>query len=410
MGRRTWPARRSTPRPIAVAVLTGWLTGCLLLAGCGSPPARPSPEPNPTPSRSPAVVAELPGWARVGLPGDFVPSTLATEDARLWIGGLATGTRAPRIAVAEVGAESAARPLPPRSVPLRPVSPYAADAEIVSLAVRQGRVAALGGVRDGAHANVRWSVWRGDARGIREYPQGFNTFGGPQAGDLVDVVAPASDPVVVGTWSSAHGLDGAVWLAAGEKWVRQPSAGTALASTSRELVSIRSALAERDRVVAVGSVTVLGTKIGQRAAVWTWGSRRQPWTVEQLPADGRLAEALTASCSATGCDAYGHVDGRLAGWHLSGAGDEPVPVPLPDTGLDTDPGADAAGTSAGELLAFSTEGRGRLLVRTRSGTKLYATPPGSAGEVAVLGTRLYLITAEEGRRSLWTVDLTDALG
>jgi hypothetical protein len=253
-------------------------------------------------------------------------------------------------------------------------------------------------------------VWRGDARGIAEFPQGFNTFGGPQAGDLVDVVAPASDPVVVGTWSSEHGLDGAVWLVAGETWVRQPSAGTVLASTNRELVSIRSALAERDRVVAVGSVTVLGTKIGQRAAVWSWGSRRQPWTAEQLPADGRLAEALTASCSATGCDAYGHVDGRLAGWHLSGTGDEPVPLPLPDTGLDTDPGADAASTSAAELLAFSTEGRGRLLVRTRTDATLYATPPGTAGEVAVVGTRLYLITADEGRRSLWTVDLAAALG
>ena len=159
----------------------------------------------------------------------------------------------------------------------------------------------------------------GDASAVRELPQPFATFGGWGAGALVSLVQTPSAPVVVGSWESGGaGLDIALWHPEGERWVRASSAGTALASTATDLVSARGATADREGLLVVGSVTLLGEgSVTQRAAVWRAPGPDGPWTRTDLPGDGALGEAHAAACDAGGtCTVVGVVDGTLRGWTL----------------------------------------------------------------------------------------------
>ena len=136
-----------------------------------------------------------------------------------------------------VDASGAARP-----VPLHPNSPYAKVADLVSLAARGDEVVALGAAHGGAHANPRWTVWAGSPQRLDEYPQTFETFGGQSAGGLLDIVFTSDGPVIAGTWAAMEGgLDAAIWLPRGQKWIRQESAGTALANTKEIQVAPRAA-------------------------------------------------------------------------------------------------------------------------------------------------------------------------
>ena len=105
---------------------------------------------------------------------------------------------------------------------------------------------------------------------------------------------------------------------AGERWIRASSTGTALASTRAELVSARGAASDRDGMLLVGSVTLLGeSSVTQRAAVWRAPGPDGPWTRTDLPGDGALGEAHAAACDAGGtCTVVGVVDGTLRGWTL----------------------------------------------------------------------------------------------
>ncbi len=105
-----------------------------------------------------------------------------------------------------------------------------------------------------------------------------------------------------------------MWHPRGERWVRAPSAGTALASSATELVSARGATADRDGVLVVGSVTLLGDgSVTQRPAVWRSPGPDGPWTRTDLPGDGSLGEAHSASCDDAGrCTVVGAVDGPTA--------------------------------------------------------------------------------------------------
>src|SRR6478735_10818153 len=219
-----------------------------------------------------------------------------------WGQDLLVGSRAPE--------GSASRPrltvLDPagvsHEVEVTPVSPTAFQAKWLVAAPRGATVDLVGGAPAGAHSNTRWSTWRGDAAAVRELPQPFATFGGWGAGALVSLVQTPSSPVVVGSWESGGaGLDIALWHPDGERWVRASSAGTALASSAKALVSARGATADRAGLLVVGSVTLLGEgSVTQRAAVWRAPGPDGPWRRTELPGDGSLGEAHSATCDEAG--------------------------------------------------------------------------------------------------------------
>ena len=216
-------------------------------------------------------------------------------------------------------------------VEVSPVSPTAFQAKWLVAAPRGTTVDLVGGAPAGAHSNTRWSTWRGDAAAVRELPQPFATFGGWGAGALVSLVQTRSSPVIVGSWESGGaGLDIALWHPDGERWVRASSAGTALASSAKALVSARGATADRAGLLVVGSVTLLGEgSVTQRAAVWRAPGPHGPWTRTDLPGDGSLGEAHSATCDEAGrCTVVGEVDGSLRGWVLA-ADDTVTPLGLP---------------------------------------------------------------------------------
>ena len=312
---------------------------------------------------------------------DTAVPTLRTTDVALpagdepvvvtpWAADLLVGSRAPegsasrpRLTVLDAGGRS-------RQVEVTPVSPTAFQARWLVAAPRGGAVDLVGGAPAGAHSNTRWSTWRGDSTAVRELPQPFATFGGWGAGALVALVQTPGAPVIVGSWeSSGAGLDIALWHPKGERWVRAPSAGTSLASTSTALVSARGATAAGDGLLVVGSVTLLGNGVRQRAAVWWSPTPDAKFSRTELPADGSLAEAHAASCNGAGrCAVVGVVDGLLRGWWVGAHGavsdmDLP-PLAVGEHDLLTAPLLGAGGATV--LLASG----GRLVVLDVAGDRV----------------------------------------
>jgi hypothetical protein len=214
---------------------------------------------------------------------------------------------------------------------------------------------------------------------VRELPQPFATFGGWGAGALVSLVQTPSAPVIVGSWESGGaGLDIALWHPKGERWVRAPSAGTSLASTATALVSARGATAAGDGVLVVGSVTLLGNEVRQRAAVWWSPGPDAKFSRTELPADGSLAEAHAASCSGTGrCAVVGVVDGRLRGWWV-GAHGAVSPMGLPALAVGEHDLLCAPLLSSGEASVLLASG-GVLQVLTVSGGGSAGGSEGASG-------------------------------
>ena len=144
-------------------------------------------------------------------------------------------------------------------VEVTPVSPTAFQAKWLVAAPRGTAVDLVGGAPAGAHSNTRWSTWRGDAAAVRELPQPFATFGGWGAGALVSLVqTPCARSSSGRGRAAAPGSTSPCGTPTGERWVRASSAGTALASSAKALVSARGATADRAGLLVVGSVTLLG--------------------------------------------------------------------------------------------------------------------------------------------------------
>ena len=259
-------------------------------------------------------------WVQVPLPPAMTASSLAATATGVLVGGRGAdgGPHPVLLRVDGTGV--------PRPVVLRPHSPYAEVAELVSVAVRGERVLALGAARGGAHSNVRWTVWSGSAAGLDDRPQTFETFGGQSAGGLLDVVFPDGGPVVVGTWSGSSGLDAAVWRPRGRTWVRESSRGTSLANTPTEQVGPRTAAAGTGSTVIAGSLITFADGVRQQAAVWRRSEPDGGWELLRLPDAGAASEASSVTC-AEQCWAAGRVDGTVALWRLDprdGAGDGPA--------------------------------------------------------------------------------------
>jgi hypothetical protein len=327
------------------------------------------------------------------------PRSLAISGAELLVGGRSSvgGDHPVLTAVAASGAA--------RSVPLKPNSPYAKVADLVSLDANGTQVVALGAAHGGAHANFRWTVWRGTAKGLVDIPQTFETFGGPSAGGLTDIVLTTGGPVIAGTWSpaSARGLDVAVWLPSGDRWVRQRSAGTPLANSDLVQVAPWSAAAHGQTMIITGSLITLGNGVQQTAAVWIWPSRSAKWSLTRLPEAGKQSEALGARCVQT-CWVSGYVDGQVALWRM-GAG-QTVREALPN-GLPVDDGTKMLITGDGRPgVVFSQARHSTLLVRNATGWSTFAAPDGTVVDAVAIGDRVYAILGSDPLVTrLWTASL-----
>jgi hypothetical protein len=348
-------------------------------------------------TKTPATLA----WSAVDLPESMAPRSLAVSGQDLLIGGRSSAGGDHPVLAAVPGNGAA------RSVPLKPQSPYAKTADLVSLDADAARVVALGAAHGGAHSNFRWTVWRGTTAGLVEYPQTFETFGGQSAGSLTDVVLTANGPVIAGSWSSesGKGLDAAVWLPKGDRWVRSPSAGTSLANTDLVQVAPWSATAHGPAMIITGSLITFGNGLQQTAAVWTWPSRSAGWSVTKLPDAGKRSEALSARCAQT-CWVSGYVDGQLALWQVGT--DRPVRESLPD-GLQVDGGTRTVLTAGGRRpgVVFSAAGHSTLAIENETGWSTYPAPDGTVVDAITVGNRVYLILAADAATTrLWTAPLS----
>jgi hypothetical protein len=152
--------------------------------------------------------------------------------------------------------------------------------------------------------------------------------------------------------------------------VRASSAGTSLASSPTALVSARGATVDREGLLVVGSVTLLGDGgVTQRPAVWWSPGPQGPWVRTDLPGDGVLGEAHAASCGEAGrCTVIGAFDGMLRGWTLTADGSVSV-LALPalavgEHDLLTAPllggeGPTVVLASGGSLVVLTVSGDGR---------------------------------------------------
>jgi hypothetical protein len=133
------------------------------------------------------------------------------------------------------------------------------------------------------------------------------------------------------SWEGAKaGLDATIWLPSGDRWVRQPSAGSALQSSSDLLVGSRSVTSDGAGIVLAGSAVHLAAgKVRQSAAVWRSQQANQGWARLDLPDSGATSEAVSATCKGQNCVVAGYVDGAVTLWRLSASGAVRIPeVPL----------------------------------------------------------------------------------
>ncbi|MBW6434045.1 hypothetical protein KZ829_09880 [Actinoplanes hulinensis] len=140
----------------------------LLLVGCS---AGGVPEPSPVPF----------GWQEAALPssGDVpvVREAVWCGDGWFVVGAVrdAAGETRPAVWSSVDGRSWSVVPVAPRSY-------YGERSVLVMGACREGRLAAVGWKRGGAHANPRTASWLRAADGVlRELPAPFELYGGPQA-------------------------------------------------------------------------------------------------------------------------------------------------------------------------------------------------------------------------------------
>ncbi|GAB3739536.1 hypothetical protein [Microlunatus parietis] len=257
------------------------------------------------------ATAPAPVWTTVDtLPAGFTAETLAPSPAGLIIGGRAADPARPMLLIEQADGV--------REVPLTPESAYGRTAALSSIAVAGDQVYAFGGDRGGAHANVRWSVWSGTPDGVREREQIFWVFGGQDAGSLTTMVARPAGPMIIGNWGSPRGLDITVWTARRNTWTRVDSRGSALASTTKELLSERGAAVLGDRVIIAGNALRLDESLLSRAVTWVQDSPGADWRRVDLPSAGTASTALDLACLDE-CLIAGIIDGKVAGWLGDGA-------------------------------------------------------------------------------------------
>lgn len=376
--------RRAGARWLIALLAAGAVAGSGLLSACE--PGRGQGPPTTAP--------ETLAWREVALPDDVQPRTLTAAGSDLVIGGQVGTPSAPRLLVLH-GTDLT-------HVPLEPKSPYARVAQWLSIAVRGGRLEAVGGARGGAHANYRWTVWTGTWSGagarVVEQPQPFGVFGGWGAGDLTGIAFAGSEPVIAGAWQSDRtGNDVSLWRRTADRWRRLSSTGLPLGSTPEALNGARFVTTTGEGLALAGSVTELGGgRVASVPALWTTAGIDGPWRLTKLPARDPLAEAHAARCGADDCVVVGADSGRLAVWDVhDGQARRATP---PSTAVAADEAVPAPVTLDGSDVIAVT---GSLLERTDSGWVARSAPEGRPTALAAVAERLYAITVAGGRARLW---------
>lgn len=336
----------------------------------------------------------LSGWERVALPDGMRASSVALVDRTIVVGGHA-GTGADRVPAMARGEAADPRF---RATDVRPRSPYGAKADLVSVVGTGSSVVALGAAHGGAHANFRWTIWSGSPERIVDRPQNFDAFGGEEAGGLQDVAWDSTGPMIVGSWQGAHGLDGRIWRVADDRWTRQPPV-PALTNTATRQVAPRAAETRHDAIVISGSVIELSGGVRQSAAIWR-GAGAQ-WALTVLPDPGRRSEAWSTDCAAA-CATLGSRDGSAAVW------EGPTRASLPELGVDDHDNGVIIIDGGRTIAALSSAGRGRLLVGQAGHWSSYTAPDGVVRSALLVGSRLYLVSDDDGG-ALWARDLADVL-
>ncbi|MDQ3402380.1 MAG: hypothetical protein M3548_03170 [Actinomycetota bacterium] len=357
------------------------LTALLLLTACGD--------------TGPDTVT----FAAVDLPDGSSPVTMAVTGDDVVVGVRREGQ--PTVpGLLHRGADGALN-----EIPVRAASPYGQLARWVSLSIVDSRVVALGGERGGAHGNVLWSVWGGSlAEGIEEQPQGFSTFGGYGAGDLVGAVQTPEAALLVGSWEGRRvGMDAAVWTPDGDTWNRRSSAGTALESTPDALAFPTSAAAHRSDVL------VAGWELAGTPVPVVWRLTGGEWTKTALPDAGSNGAASAIRCQDNECAVSGRVDGKLALWRLTDERWERVGGAPPVEVNDKDKMTAPIWIDGHVTHVYTDDGRGTI-AQHRDGNwvvRQMTGPAGTVTDVISVGNSVYVLAGQdENDQTLWRADIT----
>jgi hypothetical protein len=365
------------------------LVGLLILAACSGP-------------STPTAPSRTLDWTAVPLPAGLNPSALVVAGETVLVGGRSTDG-GERPALVTVAADGAVTPLA-----LRPKSPYAKIADLASLATDGRTVYALGKAHGGAHSNFRWTTWQGSVTGgLAETPQSFYTFGGWEAGGLLDVVLTSDGPAIAGSWSAPDGtgLDAAVWRLEGKLWKRQESTGSPLANTREVQVAPRAATAAGSTMIISGSVITFPDGVQQSAALWTRSGPGPTWQLVRLPDPGETSEALSVACVET-CWVAGHADDQTALWRREPDGTAARETALPAQPIDAaGPGPRAVVVQGRPGVLASAGGKTTLLLAGERGWTTIAAPDGTVQDATVLGDRLYAVIGGGGSTRLWVAAL-----
>ena len=171
----------------------------------------------------------------------------------------------------------------------------------------------------------------------------------------------------------------------------------------------RAASAAGSTMIISGSVITFGDGAEQRAAVWTWATRRSAWMLHQLPDAGTHSEALSSECTET-CWVSGYADGTVALWSFDptdATGTASRPSTLPSMKIDTDgPGPRTVLSGDRPGVLFSHAGSTRLVVSDgQDSWQTFTAPAGSVLDATTVGDLLYAIIRTDDAVSLWTTDL-----
>lgn len=364
------------------------VVAAVLLAGCtGGGRSHPAPD---------RVTLH---WSRTALPGGVAPSLVAPGargSVLVAVDGDGTGSSPPRLFHVVDGRV--------RSEPVRATTYYGRRVVWGGVATHGLHTFAYGGRSGGAHGNVRWSAWAGRS-GLAEEEQTFETFGGPRAGGLAGIaVTGDGTPVLVGSrvGEQGAGLDVAVWVRQGRRWVRQDSTGTPLAAEDEEQPSTHGILAGAGGLLVLGSVTELGRRPRTVPAVWSAPAPTGPWTRQELPgARSPVAEASAGACGDDGtCLVVGDDGGRLLGWRVLADG-AVEGADLPARAVD--PGSlTVAGAPGRWTVASTTEGQSRVLVGDADHWRTAAGPPGAMRTCTAVDDVLWAVSVTGGRTELWS--------
>ncbi|GAB3711299.1 hypothetical protein [Mariniluteicoccus flavus] len=258
-----------------------------------------------------------------------------------------------------------------------------------------GRIDLLGG----AHGNIRWTVWSGDADRVVEHEQVFWVFGGHEAGTMVAQVATPDGTLVAGGWAGANGMDIALWQARGDTWERMPSEGTELASSPSSQRGARAAGAAGSLVVVAGESIELGETPHRVPVAWVWPRRDEPVRRLLLPSEGPVGPIRSpAGWTRAGSEAWPPGRRRSGAWAPQPRRILPSGSSCPRVTVDPDTVVLAV-VGDGPGVVVARDGRMRWVgggVETvgPDGIPIAAVGGGSAGIV--------VIVERAGARTLWT--------